>query len=95
VLCPRVEKFLDPSLYLQTTIVVRKGLWLSRGAGGITVVAEAARRRSSALIREQRRRGRLDIQMPGRTAWRYARRAFRGLPVGLLILTAYDDDRSS
>jgi DNA-binding NarL/FixJ family response regulator len=76
--------------------VVRKGI---RGfleePGDITVVAEAANGHEAlALIREHRPDvAVLDIQMPGRTGLEVTR-AVRGeqLPVGVLILTAYDDD---
>jgi len=76
--------------------VVRKGI---RGfleePGNITVVAEAASGDEAlALIREQQPDvAVLDIQMPGRTGLEVTR-AVRSerLPVGVLILTAYDDD---
>jgi DNA-binding NarL/FixJ family response regulator len=76
--------------------VVRKGI---RGflteTGEIAVVAEAANGDEAlTLIREHRPDvALLDIQMPGRTGLDVVRvvRAEQ-LPVGLLILTAYDDD---
>jgi len=76
--------------------VVRKGI---RGfleePGDITVVAEAANGDEAlAFIREHRPDvAVLDIQMPGRTGLEVTR-AVRSeqLPVGVLILTAYDDD---
>ena len=76
--------------------VVRKGI---RGfleePGDITIVAEAADGDEAlTLIREQPADvAVLDIQMPGRTGLEVTRavRAER-LPVGVLILTAYDDD---
>ena len=76
--------------------VVRKGI---RGflevPGDITVVAEAANGDEAlALVREHRPDvAVLDIQMPCRTGLEVTRvvRAER-LPVGVLILTAYDDD---
>ena len=76
--------------------VVRKGIRvLLEDAGDITVVAEAADGDEAlALIREHRPDvAVLDIQMPGRTGLEVTRdvRAER-LPVGVLILTAYDDN---
>ena len=76
--------------------VVRKGI---RGfleePGDITVVAEAANGDEAlAFIREHRPDvAVLDIQMPDRTGLEVTR-AVRSeqLPVGVLILTAYDDD---
>ena len=76
--------------------VVRKGI---RGfleePGDISVVAEAANGDEAlALIREHRPDvAVLDIQMPGRTGLEVTR-AVRSerLAVGVLILTAYDDD---
>jgi len=76
--------------------VVRKGI---RGfleePGDITVVAEAANGDEAlTLIRDHRPDvAVLDIQMPGRTGLEVTR-AVRSerLPVGVLILTAYDDD---
>jgi len=76
--------------------VVRRGI---RGfleePGDITVVAEAANGDEALeLIREhQPDVAVLDIQMPGRTGLEVTR-AVRSeqLPVGVLILTAYDDD---
>jgi len=76
--------------------VVRKGI---RGfleePGDISVVAEAANGDEAlALIREHRPDvAVLDIQMPGRTGLEVTRAArSERLAVGVLILTAYDDD---
>jgi DNA-binding NarL/FixJ family response regulator len=76
--------------------VVRKGIRdFLEEAGDIAVVAEAsAGDEALALIREHRPDvAVLDIQMPGRTGLEVTR-AVRAeqLPVGVLILTAYDDD---
>jgi len=76
--------------------VVRKGIRdFLREPGDITVVAEAATGDEAlALIRQHRPDvAVLDIQMPGRTGLEVTR-AVRAeqLPVGVLILTAYDDD---
>lgn len=76
--------------------VVRKGICgFLEEPGDITVVAEAANGDEAlALIREHRPDvAVLDIQMPGRTGLEVTR-AMRSeqLPVGVLILTAYDDD---
>jgi DNA-binding NarL/FixJ family response regulator len=76
--------------------VVRKGICdFLEELGDITVVAEAANGDEAlTLIREQRPDvAVLDIQMPGRTGLEVTR-AVRAeqLPVGVLILTAYDDD---
>jgi DNA-binding NarL/FixJ family response regulator len=76
--------------------VVRKGIHdFLQEPGDITVVAEAATGDEAlALIREHRPDvAVLDIQMPGRTGLEVTR-AVRAeqLPVGVLILTAYDDD---
>jgi len=76
--------------------VVRKGI---RGfleePGDITVVAEAANGDEALTLIRDHRPGVavLDIQMPGRTGLEVTR-AVRSerLPVGVLILTAYDDD---
>jgi DNA-binding NarL/FixJ family response regulator len=76
--------------------IVRKGI---RGfleePGDITIVAEAATGDEAlTLVRELRPDvAVLDIQMPGRTGLEVTR-AVRAeqLPVGVLILTAYDDD---
>ena len=76
--------------------VVRKGIRdFLQEPGDITVVAEAATGDEAlALIRQHRPDvAVLDIQMPGRTGLEVTR-AVRAeqLPVGVLILTAYDDD---
>ena len=76
--------------------VVRKGIHdFLQEPGDITVVAEAATGDEAlALIRQHRPDvAVLDIQMPGRTGLEVTR-AVRAeqLPVGVLILTAYDDD---
>ena len=76
--------------------VVRKGIRdFLEEAGDIAVVAEATTGDEAlALIREHRPDvAVLDIQMPGRTGLEVTR-AVRAeqLPVGVLILTAYDDD---
>jgi len=76
--------------------VVRKGICgFLEELGDITVVAEAANGDEAlALIRDRRPDvAVLDIQMPGRTGLEVTR-AVRSerLPVGVLILTAYDDD---
>ena len=76
--------------------VVRKGICgFLEELGDITVVAEAANGNEAlALIRDRRPDvAVLDIQMPGRTGLEVTR-AVRSerLPVGVLILTAYDDD---
>jgi len=76
--------------------VVRKGIRdFLEEAGDIAVVAEAPTGDEAlALIREHRPDvAVLDIQMPGRTGLEVTR-AVRAeqLPVGVLILTAYDDD---
>jgi len=76
--------------------VVRKGICgFLEEPGDISVVAEAANGDEAlALIREHRPDvAVLDIQMPGRTGLEVTR-AVRSerLPLGVLILTAYDDD---
>jgi DNA-binding NarL/FixJ family response regulator len=76
--------------------VVRKGIRdFLEDSGDITVVAEAANGDEAlALIREHKPDvAVLDIQMPVRTGLEVTR-AVRAeqLPVGILILTAYDDD---
>jgi DNA-binding NarL/FixJ family response regulator len=76
--------------------VVRKGIReFLEEAGDIAVVAEASTGDEAlAAIREHRPDlAVLDIQMPGRTGIEVTR-AVRAeqLPVGVLILTAYDDD---
>ncbi len=76
--------------------VVRKGIRdFLQELGDIAVVAEAGTGDEAlALIRQHRPDvAVLDIQMPGRTGLEVTR-AVRAeqLPVGVLILTAYDDD---
>ena len=76
--------------------VVRKGIcdFLTE-TGEIEVVAEAANGdQALVLIREHRPDvAVLDIQMPGRTGLDVVRAVrTEQLPVGLLVLTAYDDD---
>jgi DNA-binding NarL/FixJ family response regulator len=79
--------------------VVRKGIreFLEESAGvpHIVVVAEASTGEEAlAAIREHRPDvAVLDIQMPGRTGLDVTR-AVRGdqFPIGVLVLTAYDDD---
>lgn len=78
--------------------VVRRGihdLMIEAGGGTIEVVAEAANGDDAlAAIRQHRPDvAVLDIQMPGRTGIEVTRavRAER-LPVGVLILSAYDDE---
>jgi DNA-binding NarL/FixJ family response regulator len=76
--------------------VVRKGIReFLEESGDVTVVAEASTGDEAlAVIREHRPDvAVLDIQMPGRTGLEVTR-AVRAeqLPVGVLILTAYDDD---
>ncbi len=76
--------------------VVRRGIRdFLEESGDIAVVAEAANGEEAlALIREHRPDvAVLDIQMPGRTGLEVTR-AVRAeqLPVGVLMLTAYDDD---
>ncbi len=76
--------------------VVRKGIReFLEEAGDIQVVAEAADGDEAlALIRTHRPDvAVLDIQMPGRSGIEVTRQVrAEGLPVGVLILTAYDDD---
>lgn len=76
--------------------VVRKGIRdFLEEAGDIAVVAEAGNGEEALeLIREQRPDvAVLDIQMPGRTGLEITRAVrTEQLPVGILILTAYDDD---
>ena len=76
--------------------VVRKGIrQFMEEAGDITVVAEAADGDAAleAIRREKPDVAVLDIQMPRRTGIEVTR-AVRDerLPVGVLVLTAYDDD---
>jgi DNA-binding NarL/FixJ family response regulator len=76
--------------------VVRKGIrQFMEEAGDITVVAEAADGDAAlqAIQREKPDVAVLDIQMPRRTGIEVTR-AVRDerLPVGVLVLTAYDDD---
>jgi DNA-binding NarL/FixJ family response regulator len=75
--------------------VVRHGIKLFLSAGGITVVAEAEDGAQALQLIEQHRPdvAVLDIQMPECSGIEVARRVrAQGWPVGLLILTAYDDD---
>lgn len=76
--------------------IVRKGIReFLEEAGDVSVVAEAANGDEAlALIRRFRPDvAVLDIQMPGRTGLEVTRAVrAEGLPVGVLILTAYDDD---
>jgi DNA-binding NarL/FixJ family response regulator len=79
--------------------VVRKGirefLEESRGEPRIAVVAEASNGDEAlSAIREHRPDvAVLDIQMPGRTGLEVTRTVrAEQLPIGVLILTAYDDD---
>jgi len=76
--------------------IVRKGIRdFLEESGDVTVVAEAANGEEAlAFIREHKPDvAVLDIQMPARTGLEVTR-AVRAeqLPVGILILTAYDDD---
>ena len=76
--------------------VVRKGIrQFMEEAGDITIVAEAADGDAAleAIQREKPDVAVLDIQMPRRTGIEVTR-AVRDerLPVGVLVLTAYDDD---
>src|SRR5512136_1083789 len=76
--------------------VVRKGIReFLETAGDLVVVAEAADGEAAleAIRRERPDVAVLDIQMPRRTGIEVTRvvRAER-LPVGVLVLTAYDDD---
>lgn len=75
--------------------VVRHGIKLFLSAGGITVVAEAEDGAQALQLIEQHRPdvAVLDIQMPEYSGIEVVRRVrAQGWPVGLLILTAYDDD---
>lgn len=76
--------------------VVRKGIReFLEEAGDIQVVAEAGDGDEAlALIRAHRPDvAVLDIQMPGQSGIEVTRRLrAEGLPVGVLLLTAYDDD---
>jgi DNA-binding NarL/FixJ family response regulator len=76
--------------------VVRKGIReFLEEAGDIQVVAEAADGDEAlALIRAHRPDvAVLDIQMPGHSGIEVTRQVrAEGLPVGVLLLTAYDDD---
>ena len=75
--------------------VVRKGIRDFLEAGDIVVVAEAADGDAAleAIRSERPDVAVLDIQMPHRTGIEVTR-AVRDerLPVGVLVLTAYDDD---
>jgi DNA-binding NarL/FixJ family response regulator len=75
--------------------VVRHGIQQFLSAAGIVVVAEAEDGTQALKLIEQHRPevAVLDIQMPGYSGIEVARRVrAQGWPVGLLILTAYDDD---
>lgn len=75
--------------------VVRHGIKLFLSAAGIDVVAEAEDGEQALRLIEQHLPdvAVLDIQMPGYSGIEVARRVRAGkLPVGLLILTAFDDD---
>jgi DNA-binding NarL/FixJ family response regulator len=75
--------------------VVRHGIRQFLSAAGIDVVAEAEDGEQALRLIEQHRPdvAVLDIQMPGHSGIEVARRVrARGVPVGLLILTAFDDD---
>lgn len=75
--------------------VVRHGIRQFLVAAGIEVIAEAEDGEQAIQLIEQHRPdvAVLDIQMPLRSGIEVARMVReRGLPVGLLILTAYDDD---
>ena len=75
--------------------VVRHGIRQFLSAAGIDVVAEAEDGEQALRLIEQHRPdvAVLDIQMPGYSGIEVARRVrARGAPVGLLILTAFDDD---
>lgn len=75
--------------------VVRHGIKQFLSAAGIDVVAEAENGEQALHLIEQHRPdvAVLDIQMPGYSGIEVARRVrAKALPVGLLILTAFDDD---
>ncbi len=75
--------------------VVRHGIRQFLSTAGINVVAEAEDGEQALRLIEQHHPdvAVLDIQMPGYSGIEVARRVrARGLPVGLLILTAFDDD---
>ncbi len=75
--------------------VVRHGIKQFLSAAGIVVVAEAENGEQALQLIEQYQPdvAVLDIQMPGYSGIEVARRVrAKGLPVGLLILTAFDDD---
>jgi DNA-binding NarL/FixJ family response regulator len=75
--------------------VVRHGIKLFLSAAGIDVVADAEDGEQALRLIEQHRPdvAVLDIQMPGCSGIEVARRVRAGgSPVGLLILTAFDDD---
>lgn len=75
--------------------VVRHGIKQFLAAAGIEVVAEAEDGPQALCLIEQHLPdvAVLDIQMPGYSGIEVARRVRAGkLPVGLLILTAFDDD---
>ncbi|HML24521.1 MAG TPA: response regulator transcription factor [Aggregatilinea sp.] len=75
--------------------VVRHGIKQFLSAAGIAVIAEAENGEQAIHLIEQHRPdvAVLDIQMPVYSGIEVARRVrAKGLPIGLLILTAYDDD---
>ena len=75
--------------------VVRHGIKQFLSAAGIDVVAEAEDGEQALRLIEQHQPdvAVLDIQMPGYSGIEVARRVrAKELPVGLLILTAFDDD---
>lgn len=75
--------------------VVRHGIKQFLSAAGIDVVAEAENGEQALYLIERHRPdvAVLDIQMPGYSGIEVARRVrAKALPVGLLILTAFDDD---
>jgi DNA-binding NarL/FixJ family response regulator len=101
VLCSSWEDFVKKSAKIKVMLaddhaVVRKGIReFLEEAGDVAVVAEASTgdEALTAIREEQPDVAVLDIQMPGRTGLEVTR-AVRAeqLPVGVLILTAYDDD---
>src|SRR3990172_7835863 len=76
-------------------LVVRHGIQQILVKAGIEVVAEAENGEQALRIIQEHRPdvAVLDIQMPDFSGIEVARRVrAQGLPVGLLILTAFDDD---
>lgn len=76
-------------------LVVRQGIQQILVRAGIEVVAEAGNGEQALQIIQEHRPdvAVLDIQMPDFSGIEVARRVrAQGLPVGLLILTAFDDD---